>query len=150
MSKMGLYDQFGYLKHRLWPKEGLESNCQFDSRPLKVENHLDLFTCRWRATYHWKALNKGYNFSLDLTSIKCLHKSYGLSKSQKSPFWKFRDSQVGSLETKLHLGAGPVAMHKKYYKWEGGGFPQVRAVMSLMNLCLPMVCPCTKSAPTMH
>jgi len=23
MSKMGLHDSFGYLKHKLWPKEGL-------------------------------------------------------------------------------------------------------------------------------
>jgi hypothetical protein len=23
LSKMGLHDPFGYLKHKLWPKEGL-------------------------------------------------------------------------------------------------------------------------------
>jgi hypothetical protein len=44
--------------------------------------------------------------------------------------------------TKWHLGAGPVARHKVYYKGEGGGFPQVRAVVSdwllviLLNLIL--------------
>jgi hypothetical protein len=32
MSKMSLHDPFGYLKHKLWPKEGLGVNCQFDSR----------------------------------------------------------------------------------------------------------------------
>jgi hypothetical protein len=26
---------------------------------------------------------------------------------------------------------------KNYYKWVGGGVPQVRAVVSLVNLCLP-------------
>jgi hypothetical protein len=31
-----------------------------------------------------------------------------------------------------------MAMHKKYYKGEGGGFPQVQAVVSLMNLCMPV------------
>jgi hypothetical protein len=45
---------------------------------------------------------------------------------------------------------GPMAMHKVYYKKEGGGFPQVWAVVNLMNLCLPMAHPCTKSAPTLH
>jgi hypothetical protein len=35
-------------------------------------------------------------------------------------------------------------MHKVYYKGEGGDFPQVRAVVSLVNMCLPVVCPCTK------
>jgi len=29
MSKMGSHDPFGDLKHKLWPKRGRESNCQF-------------------------------------------------------------------------------------------------------------------------
>jgi hypothetical protein len=52
--------------------------------------------------------------------------------------------------TKGHLGVYPVAMHKVYYKGEGGDFPQVRALMSLVCLCLPVVRPCTKGVPTMH
>jgi hypothetical protein len=51
---------------------------------------------------------------------------------------------------KWHLSVGPVARHKLYYKGEGGGFPQVRIVASLVSPCLPMVCPCTKSALAMH
>jgi hypothetical protein len=39
--------------------------------------------------------------------------------------------------TKWHLGARPVAKHKVYYKGEGGGFPQVRAMVSLVSRCLP-------------
>jgi len=49
-----------------------------------------------------------------------------------------------NLETKWHLGAGLVAKHKIYYKGEGGSFPQIQAVMSLVTLCLPMACPCTR------
>jgi hypothetical protein len=48
------------------------------------------------------------------------------------PTWESRD--------KWHLGAGPVVKHKIHYKGEGGGFPQVRAVLSLMNLVNPF-CP---------
>jgi len=47
MSKMGSHCSFGHLKHKLWPKEGL----QFDSRPEKVGNGPDLLICRQRATY---------------------------------------------------------------------------------------------------
>jgi len=36
-------------------KKGRESNCQFDSRPLKVGNRPDFHACRWCATYRWKA-----------------------------------------------------------------------------------------------
>jgi hypothetical protein len=46
--------------------------------------------------------------------------------------------------TKWHLGAGPVAKHIIYYKGEGGGFPRVRVVVSLVNPCLLMTRPCTK------
>jgi len=48
------------------------------------------------------------------------------------------------------LGAGPVAKHKEYYEGEGGGFPQVRAVVSLVSLCLFVPCPGTKRVPIMH
>jgi hypothetical protein len=51
-------------------KKGRESNCQFDSQPQKVRNQLDLLRCRGRATYHWKAFNKSYNFVLNRIIIR--------------------------------------------------------------------------------
>jgi hypothetical protein len=72
MFKMGSHDSFGYLKHKL--KKSRKSKCQFDSQPLKVKNLLDLLVSRWLVTYPWKVLNKSYKFSLDLTSIRGLHK----------------------------------------------------------------------------
>jgi hypothetical protein len=40
--------------------------------------------------------------------------------------------------------------HIVYYKGEGDGFPQVQAVMNLVNPNLPVVRPSTKNAQTMH
>ncbi len=57
---------------------------------------------------------------------------------------------LGSPKTKNHLDVAPEKKRKVYYKGEGGGFPQVRAVVSLVSSRLPVVSPCTKSAPTMH
>jgi hypothetical protein len=57
---------------------------------------------------------------------------------------------LGSPETKCHLGAGPVARHKIYYKGEGGGFPQVQVVVNLVSSSLLVVRPNTKNAPAMH
>jgi hypothetical protein len=57
---------------------------------------------------------------------------------------------LGSPGTKCHLDVGLMERHKIYYKREGGGFPQVWVVVSLMSLNLPMVHPSTKSVPTMH
>ncbi len=52
--------------------------------------------------------------------------------------------------TKCHLDVGLVEKHIVYYKGEGGEFPQVRAVVSLVSPSLPMARPSTKSASTMH
>jgi hypothetical protein len=66
------------------------------------------------------------------------------------PILKISGLQLGSPGKKWHLGAVPVARHRVYYKGEGGGFPQVQAVVSFVSMCLPVVCPCTKNALVMH
>jgi len=50
----------------------------------------------------------------------------------------------GSPGTKCHLDVGLVERHKVYYKGKCGGFPQVRAVMSLVSLNLLVACPTPK------
>jgi hypothetical protein len=66
-------------------KKGRESNWQFDSRPLKVGNRPNLLGCRWRTTYRWKALDKGYNFAWDRTSIRGLLTKLWGSKVPRVP-----------------------------------------------------------------
>ncbi len=48
--------------------------------------------------------------------------------------------------TKSHSDVGAAGRYKEYYMGEGGGFPRVRAVVSLVSPELPMTCPSTKSA----
>jgi hypothetical protein len=136
MSKMGSHCSFGHLNASYDQKKVRES-ASFDSRPLKVGNRPEILGCRRRATYRWKALDESYNFASDRTSIRGL-----LEK-----LWGFKVSGVpqggmsgvpgvpGVPGKKSHLDVGPVESHRVYYKGEGGGFPQVRAVVSL-------VCPC--------
>jgi len=94
------------------------------------------------ATYCWKALDEGYNFVLDLISIEGLHAKLWVPKITGIP--------LGNLGTKCHLDVGLVERHKVYYMGEGGGFPQVRVVVSLVNPSLPMASPSIESASTMH
>ncbi len=56
----------------------------------------------------------------------------------------------GSPETKCHLYVGFVEKHKVYYKGEGGGFPPSLGRGESCESELPMACPSTKSASTMH
>jgi hypothetical protein len=131
MPKMGSHDHLDIWNTIYGQKKGRESNCQFDFWPLKIKNRPNFFACRWRATYRWKSLDKGYNFALDLISIQGLHaklwgpKIVGVSTLTISGF------PLGSLGTKCHLDVGLMERHKVYYKGEGGGFLQVQAMMIL-------------------
>jgi len=57
---------------------------------------------------------------------------------------------LGSPGTKCHLNVGFVKRHKVYYNGEGGGFPQVQAVMNLVSPNSLVVCLSTKSAQTIY
>jgi hypothetical protein len=50
-------------------KKGRESNCQFDSWPLKVRNRYLSDVSLRSATQRWKALDSSYNFGLELVPI---------------------------------------------------------------------------------
>jgi hypothetical protein len=83
-----------------YQKKGRESNWQFDPRPLKVGNWPDSLTCRWCATYTWKALDESYNFVLDLIVIRSMHAKLWAPKLRESQLWEFRDAHLGVLGQK--------------------------------------------------
>jgi hypothetical protein len=149
MSKISLRDPFGHLKHKLWPKE----------RP-KVKLAIWLPTTKSRELTRFPCVQVACNISLKIFwqglqlffkphfNRRSARKVIG-PQSRKSPnFGNFKTpiwvSRIGCLETKWHLGAGPIVRHRVYYKGEGGGFPQVRAMVNFVNLCLLMTHPCTK------
>jgi hypothetical protein len=68
MTHLDIYDT-SYGK-----KKGWESNWQFDFRPQKVGNRLDLGAFRWSPTHHWKSFDESYNFALNLILIGGLSK----------------------------------------------------------------------------
>jgi len=88
-------------------KKGRESNWQFDSRPLKVGNQLDFLVCRWRATYRWNAIDKGYNFALDLVAIRGLRTKLWGSKVTGISILAISGLPLGSPRTKKSFGCGP-------------------------------------------
>jgi hypothetical protein len=117
---------FGHLKHKLWPKQG--------PRVIKSRESTR-FTYLQNATYRWKALNESYNFAFDHTLIRGLLAKLWGSKVVGLPTWAISGLPLGSPKTKSHLDVGSMASHRIYYKGEGGGFPQVRAMVNLVCLC---------------
>jgi hypothetical protein len=118
-------------------KKGWESNWQFDSWPLKVRNQLDFLVCRWCATYCWKDLNEGYNFDLNLIVIRSLHKKLCGPKVTGVPTMGISGLPLGSPKTKCHLDVVLMDRRIEYYNGEGGGFPQVRAMVNLESSSCP-------------
>jgi hypothetical protein len=118
-------------------KKGRESNCQFDSRPQKVMNQPDLLSYKGRAIYRWKALDKSYNFALDHIAIRGLLAKLWGSKVAGVPFGAISGLPLRSPGKNSHLDVASVESCRVYYKGEGGGFPQVQVVMSLVYPCCP-------------
>jgi hypothetical protein len=56
-------------------------------------------------------------------------------QSRGSPTLGDSGLPLGSPGTKSHLDVGPMERWRVYYKGEGGGFPQVWAVVSFVCLC---------------
>ncbi len=54
---------------------------------------------------------------------------------------------LGNPEIKNHSNVGVAERHKEYYMGEGGGFPRIWAVVSLVSPESPVACPNTKGAP---
>jgi hypothetical protein len=95
-------------------------------------------------TYHWKAIDEGYNFVLDLISIKGLHKKLWASKVVGVCISRISGLPIRESWDKMTFDARPMAKHKKYYKREGDDFFQVRVVMNLVNMHLLVVHPFTE------
>jgi hypothetical protein len=105
---------------------------------------------RWCATYHWKALDEGYNFVADFIPIKGLHTKLWPRKVMGVLILGISGLPLGNLRIECHLDVGLVERHRVYYKGESGGFLQVRVIVSLMSSSLLMARPSTKGAPVMH
>jgi hypothetical protein len=127
--------------------KGRESNWQFDSRPLKVRNRPNPGVCRWTATHRWKALDESYKFSLDLIPIRGLSKELWPREVAGVQTGTVLGFLLGNPGIKSDLDGGAVERRREYYMEEGGGFPQVWAVVCLVSPKLLVACPSTKGAP---
>ncbi len=79
-----------------------------------------------------------------------MHKKLWASKVTGVPILKILGLSTWESWEKRHLDVAPMDNHKEYYNGEGGGLPQVWAVVSLVSPCTLVVRICTKSVQTMH
>jgi hypothetical protein len=151
MFKMSSHDPFGYLKKKLWLKERLVVKLWIWFLTIKSQE-FPWFTCV-QVVCHI-LLKKSWQ-GLQLLFTLCLNQRYaqkvmGLQNCRSFNFRHFGTPNLGVSEQNDIMGAGLVATHIIHYKGEGGGFSQVPTMVSFMNLCLPVLHLCTKSARTTH
>jgi hypothetical protein len=104
-------------------------------------NRPDIGVYRWSATHCWKAFEESYKFSLDLILIRGLSWELWASKVLGVQTRPVSGLLLRSPRTKSHSDVGLVGKHREYYMGEGGGFPQVRAVVSQVSSCCPWLVP---------
>jgi hypothetical protein len=160
MSKMGLHDPFGYLKHRLWPKERPKVKLKVWFPTIKSQEsswflcmqvacNISLENSQWGLQLCLRPhLNRRFAHKV-MGSEVCIQ-SYGAPKSQKSQLWEFRDSHL-RVPGQNAIWMWALWRGRRYtLRGEGGGFLQVRAVVNLASPNLPVVRPSTKNVRTMH
>jgi hypothetical protein len=146
MFKMGSHDPFGHLKHKLWPREWPKVKLAIWLPTTKSQESTRFPYVHVECDISLKRCQQGLQLCFrPQLNQRSAHKVIGLQSHRSPNFGNFENPW-----TKYHLDVGLVERHKVYYKGEGSGFLQVRAVMSLVNPSLPMARPSTKSVPTMH
>ncbi len=146
MFEMGSHHPFGHLKDKLWPKEKPGVKLPICLPTTKCKK-LTRFRCMQVAC---DILLENFRQRLQLCfrphlNRRSAHKVMAPQSHGSPNLRNFR-----SPGTKNHLDVGLVGSHKIYQKGEGGGFPQVWAVVDLVGSNLPVARPNTKSVSTMH
>jgi len=137
MFKMGSHDQFGHLKHKLWPKEG-----------PGIKLAVWLLTIKSRESPWFRCVQVVCDIQLE--SFRpglqlCFRPHFNQRSGHKVmvpkvvgvPTLAILGLSFGSPGTKCHLDVGPMGSDIVYYKGEGGGFPQVQAVVNLVSPSCP-------------
>jgi len=146
---LGVIEKVLKRRYRKWPlighldicrpsygqKKGRESNWQFDSQPLKVENRplpdLRMESAIWR----WKDLDKGDNFGSDLVTIRPGSRELWAPKVpglQPGQFWDNFGIPTWESQEKEPFGCNLSGVSQRILYGRSGGFPRVRAMVSLV------------------
>jgi hypothetical protein len=145
-----LHHPFGHLKHKLWSKEvpGVKLTIWLS---IIKSRKLPWFLCMQVVCHiSLESSWQGLQLCLDLISIEGFHTKLWAFKVVGIRTLGISGLSLGSPGTKCHLNASLVARHRVYYKGEGGGLPQIQAMVSFVSPSLFMTRPCTKSASTVH
>jgi hypothetical protein len=142
-SKMGSHEPFGHLQHKLWQKEKsgvklaiwLSTTESWESTRylcVQMECDMPLESSWWELQLCFRPHPDQRSEQEVMAPQSCRSPTLAVSGLPTPP------GQNG------HLDVGLVKRHIEYYVGEGGGFPQVQGVVSLVNSKSLVICPSTK------
>jgi hypothetical protein len=131
---MASHWQFGHLQPKLWAKERpgvklaiwlptTKSRESTSSRRRLEECDMELESSRWELQ-HWFKTRPDPSLGRGVMAVQ----------SSGSPVGTLSGLHFGSPNKMCHSDVASATSRKEYYMGEGGGFPRVRAVVSLVCL----------------
>jgi hypothetical protein len=131
---MGLYDPFGHLKYKLWPKERSGVKLVVWLSTIKSQELTQFICVQVVCDISLKRSRQGLQLCFrPHLNPKFACEIMGL-QSCKSPNFSNFGTPTWESWDKMPFGCEPCGEAQSiYYKGEGGGFPQVRAVVSLVS-----------------
>jgi hypothetical protein len=129
---MASHWSFGHLQPKLWAKEGprvklavwLPTTKSRESTSSRPPN----WKCNMALERSWRGLQLWFKPRCDQTWKSGVMSS----QSSETPTGTISGLQLRSPGKKSHLDVASVERCREYYMGEGGGFPRVRAVVSLV------------------
>jgi hypothetical protein len=135
MSKMGSHCSFGHLKGKLWAKEGPGVKLTVWLPTTKSRESTSSQHPIWECNTALESSRRGLQLCFRPRRDQTLQS--GDICVQSPGTLTILGLSRGSPGKNSHLDATSVESCRVYYKGEGGGFPQVRAVVSLVCPCCP-------------
>jgi hypothetical protein len=121
------------IHNNLWQKEGSGVKLAVWLLTIKSRESTRPRCVQWIATHHWKAFNKSYKFAIDLILIGRLSKELWSRKKPGVQIGIISRLLFGSLGTKSHSDVDAIERRIEHYMGEGGGFPRIWAMVSLVS-----------------
>jgi len=129
---MALHWSFGHLQPKLWAKEGPRVKLAIWLPTTKSRESTSSRPPNWRCNMALERSRRGIQLWFKPRCDQTLQSGVMSAQSPRTPTGTISGLQFGSPGKKSHLDVTPTKRCREYYMGEGGGFPRVRAVVSLV------------------
>jgi len=132
ISKMPSHWQFGHLKPKLWAKEGPRVKLAIWLPTTKSQELTSSRRPIWACDMALERSRRGLQLWFRPRCNPTLQSGVMAVQSSESPAWTISGLHFGSPRNLCHSDVAFATSRREYYMGEGGGFPWVRAMVSLV------------------